>query len=64
MSERIKVSIGRTYNTGNYESLRLDVGLEIDIPKGTDSNTDLFEDVTKEVQSYLSQLESKELKRR
>ena len=23
-----KISIGRTYNLGNYESLRLDVGLE------------------------------------
>ena len=25
---KVKVSIGRTYNTGNYQSLRLDVGLE------------------------------------
>jgi hypothetical protein len=25
---KIKVSIGRTYNLGNYNSLRLDVGLE------------------------------------
>lgn len=25
---RKKISIGRTYNLGNYESLRLDVGLE------------------------------------
>jgi hypothetical protein len=25
---KIKVSIGRTYNVGNYESLRLDVGIE------------------------------------
>lgn len=28
--DRIKVSIGRTYNIGNYESMRLDVGLEVD----------------------------------
>lgn len=24
----VKLSIGKTYNLGNYESLRLDVGLE------------------------------------
>lgn len=28
--ERIKVSIGKTINLGNFESLRLDVGLEGD----------------------------------
>lgn len=25
---KLKMSIGRTYNLGNYESLRLDVGIE------------------------------------
>jgi hypothetical protein len=29
---QIKVSVGRTYNTGNYTSVRLDVGIEKDIP--------------------------------
>lgn len=28
--EKLKVSIGKTYNLGNYESLRLDVGLEVE----------------------------------
>jgi hypothetical protein len=29
---QIKVSVGRTYNIGNYTSVRLDVGIEKDIP--------------------------------
>ena len=29
--ERIKVSLGKTFNLGNFESLRIDVGLEKDV---------------------------------
>lgn len=28
--KKIKVSLGRTLNAGNYESFRFDVGLELD----------------------------------
>lgn len=43
----LKVSIGRTYNTGNYTSLRLDVGLEMEvIGELEDGDFDaLYEDV-------------------
>ena len=33
--KRIKVSLGRTYNMGNYESLRVDVELSTEIPYDT-----------------------------
>ena len=37
---KIKVSIGRTINLGNYESARIDIGAEADI-KDEDFNKDL-----------------------
>ena len=40
---KVKVSIGRTYNTGNYQSLRLDVGLE-DECENNDYEESLFVD--------------------
>jgi hypothetical protein len=33
-STRIKVTIGRTINMGNYESMRLEEGMELDIEEG------------------------------
>ena len=33
--ERIKISLGKTFNLGNFESLRIDVGLEKDVEKAT-----------------------------
>ena len=33
--KRISVAVGRTYNIGNYESLRLDYGIEF--PAGTET---------------------------
>ena len=35
MKERVKVSLGKTYNLGSYESMRLDVGIEADVPDST-----------------------------
>lgn len=35
---RIKVAYGRTFNIGNYESIRIDVGVEEDVPNGEDIN--------------------------
>lgn len=33
---RIKVAIGRTINMGNFESMRLEEGVEVDVPEGED----------------------------
>ena len=33
--ERVKLSLGKTYNLGSYESMRLDVGIEADVPGST-----------------------------
>lgn len=35
-ADRVKVAIGRTLNAGNYESIRVDVGLEADVREGED----------------------------
>jgi len=35
---RIKVVLGRTVNLGNYESLRIDLGMERDLNKGEDEH--------------------------
>ncbi len=34
MNRRISISLGRTINTGNYASLRVDVSLETDLLDG------------------------------
>lgn len=36
MNRRIRVSYGETINTGNYESKRIDVSLETDVPDSDD----------------------------
>lgn len=41
-NHRVKVSIGYTRNMGNYESLRVDIGLEAD---GTGNPNDTFDKV-------------------
>jgi len=46
-----KISIGRTYNLGNYESLRLDVGFE---DESSRSWLDVYEDC-KEVLGKMEQ---------
>ena len=49
---RLKLSIGRTYNLGNYESLRLDVGLERDVETGMEDHfNDMRIDLERELQS-------------
>lgn len=32
MATRVKMSLGYTRNLGNFESLRVDVGIEMDVP--------------------------------
>ena len=34
--DRVKVALGRTLNLGNFESLRIDIGLEADAVEGQD----------------------------
>jgi len=46
----LKISIGKTYNLGNYQSLRLDVGLETDEER-------TFYDISTEVEDRLLELE-------
>ena len=51
-NRRLKVSVGRTINTGDYESFRVDVGLEADIDDKTPFNeayADLFSEVSKQL---------------
>ena len=57
--DRVKVSIGRTYNIGNYESLRLDVGIEEDCePESLES---VFDSCAFWAQVRLRELERKHL---
>jgi len=53
---KVKVSIGRTYNTGNYQSLRLDVGLE-DECVNEDNERELVEALYKSCIEYLAKME-------
>ena len=53
---KVKVSIGRTYNTGNYQSLRLDVGLEDECGL-IDDEKELVEDMYKNCKEYLAKME-------
>lgn len=34
MADRVKVSLGRTINAGNFESIRVDIGMETDVKDG------------------------------
>ena len=56
--ERLKVSIGKTYNIGNYESVRLDVGLEADVSPTKDSTLEqIFDSMMFDVVGMLHTLE-------
>lgn len=52
--ERIKISIGKTYNLGNYESLRLDVGIELEEEEVSDLTVKAIKE---DVETMLSKLE-------
>jgi hypothetical protein len=47
MSQRISISKGITLNLGNYESFRVDIGIETDVEKG--GNFDVIYDETLEL---------------
>lgn len=51
----LKVSIGRTYNTGNYTSLRLDVGLETELIGELEDGD--FDTLYSDVKSFLAKAE-------
>lgn len=51
-NRRLKVSLGRTLNMGDYESYRVDVGLEAEVEDGrpfNESYQELFEEVSKQL---------------
>jgi len=51
-NRRLKVNIGKTINTGNFESFRVDVGLEADIDDQVPFNeaySELFMEVSKQL---------------
>uniref|UniRef100_A0A6M3J909 Uncharacterized protein n=1 Tax=viral metagenome TaxID=1070528 RepID=A0A6M3J909_9ZZZZ len=56
MTTRLKLSIGRTYNLGNFQSLRLDVGMEDDI-SSFDTEEDAFRKMENILTTQLSILE-------
>ena len=33
VNNRVKVSVGKTFNVGNFESVRIDCGIEGDVPE-------------------------------
>ena len=56
MTQKLKLSIGRTYNLGNYESLRLDVGLEREVETNMEEH---FEDMRIDLEKELQKLENR-----
>lgn len=54
----LKIGIGKTYNIGNYQSLRLDVGIEAEFDYAGVLIDDLeFADVYKRTKKLLSKME-------
>ena len=54
-NRRIQVGISKTVNTGNYESMKINAGIEIDISDDDDLDyayNELFEECTKQVLKY------------
>ena len=51
MSKEITIQIGRTYNIGNYESVRLDVGI-----KATDKTRDEIMGEVIELAKYVKEV--------
>lgn len=52
MSTRVKVSMGVTINTGNFESMRVDIGIEDDA-RENEHVTDAYERVMRFVEGTL-----------
>lgn len=55
----VKVAMGRTYNLGNYESKRIDVGLEQECTGEEIEET--FQDLRKQLISWIAELEKVEI---
>lgn len=59
--DRVKVSIGRTINIGNFEFVRIDVGLEADVRDGeTRQKTyeTLFKQADKQLETSCAPIEA------
>lgn len=61
-NRRIKVNLGRTINLEKFESIRIDVGLEIDI-KDDSLMKDEFDNAFDKLEGYLD-IKSDELERK
>lgn len=59
--EKIKLSVGKTVNLGNYESLRVDVQFEVSIDD-TDNIDTSFKELRQEVDSRLQEVIDQKLK--
>ena len=51
-NDRVKVNIGRTINLGNFESFRVDVGLEADV-RPTETRDARFKLLHKEAEAQI-----------
>ena len=59
-NRRIEISLGKTINLGNFESIKIQVGLSEDISERDileDSLNNLFEDMTVKLSEYCEELE-------
>lgn len=54
---KVKVAYGRTFNLGNYESLRKDVELEAEICEN-ESEGDVIKALQKEAKFYVENMEA------
>ncbi len=55
---RLKLQMGKTINIGQYESLRVDIGIEYDVPMGTfydeiDHARDSMSDQLRELEKFM-----------
>lgn len=55
MPDRLKVTYGRTINIGNFESVRIEVGMESDVRKD-ETSAEAFEQLEATVSSKLTEL--------
>lgn len=60
--KEISISIGRTFNVGDYESVRTDVGMIATLAPG-ESNADVFRDMYQVCRQRLDEYSDAEIKR-
>lgn len=50
--DRVRAGYGRTINIGNYENIRIDLSIEVDVPDGV-NRLDVLRKVEKECDKHL-----------